>query len=208
MSDLDKLFENAPEYATEIVKWGNNLTWANETMMYSLLRESWVERESGWNTIATRPQPERKTVEDVVASNPDGWNYLINPYPGSRPEGKQLVLYSLDSKEFHKGSEGFDARVYQKVCTREELEFYVSAKTKSKPEWTHVTSLGKCKIIKGPNEYSEFLVEFEEGAWEVLHSEKLKPIKPTITEHKALDLMKTMCPDEWAAVERKYTITN
>lgn len=64
MSDLGKLFENAPEYATEIVAWGNNLTWANETMMYSLLREGWVERDSGWNTIATRPQP-RKTVEDA-----------------------------------------------------------------------------------------------------------------------------------------------
>lgn len=76
MSDLDKLFENAPEGATEIVAWGNNLTWANETKMYSLVREYWVERDSGWQTIATRPQPERKTVEYAVVKSEPEWTHI------------------------------------------------------------------------------------------------------------------------------------
>lgn len=226
MSDLDKLFENAPEGATAIGQRGNDLAFTNGDSD-AFLDGHWGI-SMGWKTIATRPQPElaqkapetsgfdfdavrerelkiirgipeeltknanqpRKTVEDVVASNPDGWNSLINPYPCSKPEGKQLVLYSLDSKEFHKGCEGFDARGYQEVCTREQFEACVAAKDKSEPKWTHISTGGnKCRYlmetVHGDLYENEWGTKFIPG-FEGCNS--VEPIKPKITkaEHEFL----------------------
>ena len=75
MSDLDKLFEHAPEGATELrehkkfsyLRWFNasGFAWDGFKWFYS-------EIECEYKTIATRPQP-RKTVEDAVEMFPNGW---------------------------------------------------------------------------------------------------------------------------------------
>lgn len=195
MSDLDKLFENAPEGATEIVAWGNNLTWANETKMYSLVREYWVERDSGWQTIATRPEPERKTVEDAVDAFGGEW-------PNSR---FNLAWYNPERNEILLGCNHTE----DTICTREQFEACVAAKDKSEPKWTHKYGRDNCYIKASDPDCDGYIVVVTEcDGYNLAMPDELKPIKPTITEHKALDLMKTMCPDEWAAVERKYNITN
>ncbi|MGB3724843.1 MAG: hypothetical protein WA981_03675 [Glaciecola sp.] len=207
MSDLKKLFDNAPECATEIVAWGNNLTWANKTKMYSLIRGYWVERESGWNTIATRPQSEhRKTVEDAVAQLGNATFPVATTHIGVAKISQEGWL---EKGQFEFVGQDCDKNIFDLFCTIEEFEACVAAKDKSESEWTHRTKHGElCRIVLEDPDTDGYIVVLTEGYEYVKHHTALKPIKPTITTDRALWLMKTMCPDEWSALERKYTITN
>ena len=65
MSDIN--WDLAPEGATEIVQHGNHITWRKGIKIWCFVQGKWCDYVSHWKTIATRPQPERKTVEDAVA---------------------------------------------------------------------------------------------------------------------------------------------
>ena len=186
MSDLEKLFENAPECATEIVAWGNNLTWANKTKMYSLVREYWVERESGWATIATRPEP-RKTVEDAVE-----WNKLSGHDVTWAHEECDIITFDPSCDISYSKTEYDKSEGEYVICTREEFEACVAAK--SEPEWTHGIPPNEiyCKVnhggefvncyLIGRDDMGAFVYRIDGQYYSTMSESKFKPIKPTITE--------------------------
>ena len=56
MNDLEKLFEHAPEGATEIVAWEDGeLSYANSEKTFASAIGERVDRASGWQNIVTRP---------------------------------------------------------------------------------------------------------------------------------------------------------
>ncbi len=64
MSDIN--WDLAPEGATEIVTDGDPkaLRWAKKDSVWSFVNEEWKFRNSGWQTIATRPQPNFKATRE------------------------------------------------------------------------------------------------------------------------------------------------
>ena len=197
MSDIN--WDLAPEGAVELrvcvplgyMRWFNvgGQTWS---------RSKWIEPIGDYETIATRPQP-RKTVEDAVADHDGKW-------PSSH--GDKLYFHQSTGKYTNTSRTLGESQGYHFVCTREQFEACVAAKkAKSEPEWTHIHGGGKkCRVLAVDGAESWVLDENGNKVTEFTNS--LRPIKPTITEYKALDLMKTMCPYEWAAIERKYEVTN
>ena len=199
MSDLDKLFENAPEGAVELCEHEQvgHLRWFDKEGK-AWCGENWVVSEfKKWKTIATRPQPERKTVEDAVAGK---W---VIPFGMDTLSDKRcLVGYNYEKGVFFTCERDyiFTDGEESLVCTREEFEACVAAKAaKSEPEWTHeyrlgdspnwfpcsiVTEVGtqgvviKCNVFEGV-QYCSYA-----GNQPI----ELKPIKPTITkaEHEFL----------------------
>lgn len=151
MSDLEKLFENAPEGATEIVAWGNNIRWANNAQMYSLGSEHWVERDSGWQTIATR-QPEypplTQSLLDEAKSEPE-WTHII--------EGRKckIVLNEPDVDE-------------DIVVLRESGAYHFACYDQLKPIKPTITKAEKekCAALAGyfninPAEFDEYMSKYE-----------------------------------------------
>ncbi|WAK44693.1 hypothetical protein vBAmePPT11V19_00067 [Alteromonas phage vB_AmeP_PT11-V19] len=203
MNEIEKLFEHAPEGTTEIVQYERTkaLRWANKECVWCYVEKIWESRANLWQTIATRPQPECKTVEDAVEWNKsegfgDKWEYedcdVIVIYGGS-------FAYS-NSK----------ATTKPIVCTREEFEACVAAKANSEPEfkatrenlekiakdaegdfvevdepeWTHLTPIGDPCFIKlnEPDCEGLILIEIRNDGYELIKPKQLKLIKPIITE--------------------------
>jgi len=179
MSDLDRLFENAPEGAVDLRehKQAGHLRWFDKEGK-AWCGENWFVSEfKKWKTIATLPQPERKTVEDAVeyieGYCDDVWTCSLD------------ALCYVDDVWFYDKA-GINKN---QVCTREEFEACVAAKAKREPEWTHRTKHSKlCKIVlEEPDTDGYIVVLTEEGEY-IKHHTALKPIKPTITkaEHEFL----------------------
>lgn len=183
MSDLDKLFENAPKGAVEL-RWDGNIArffnccgewfYGNDA--------SWRSSDcnEGWKTIATRPQPEepRKTVEDAVEWANGVWTErdcdAIAYNPTSESFGYYESRIGLNEKWYH-------------VCNQSEFEACVAAKTKSEPEWTHVTKGGtKCNVIAETK--NRAWIVYENGDDNLVNKIQIKPIKPTITKSEQLTM--------------------
>jgi hypothetical protein len=146
MSDINKLFEHAPEGAVDLRKTDlyGCLQWFNDENQW------WDSRDKTWNnshlkhtTIATRPEP-RKTVADAVEA-------------------------------------------------------------KSEPKWTYKTKSGyTCRIIH-ENEGHAWIKYKDLPSNLIVPMSDLKPIKPTITESQAWQLVS----DNGAIpsfIERNYNV--
>jgi hypothetical protein len=174
MSDLEKLFEHAPEGATEIAVFPDGeLRYATEGKTWYAPR--WIARPHKWQTIATRPQPgqPRKTVEDAVE-----WNESVGLGDEWGHEDCDVIIIYRDGFAYS------DSRATSKeiACTREEFEACVAAKAKSEPEWTHTYFNIRCRIADlHPDEFGTVVIIKEEGDYSLAHPSKLKPIKPTIS---------------------------
>jgi hypothetical protein len=183
MSDLDKLFENAPEGAVEIQKDHDEaLYWVNGSGDYWDI--GWrPSLHAGWQTIATR-QPERKTVGDAVADCVCVKAKLEYEW--------DCVLHDGESYYFV-GGDYADKWEHQLVCTREEFEACVAAKAKSEPEWTHGIPPNEiyCKVnhggefvncyLIGRDDMGAFVYRIDGQYYSTMSESNLKPIKPTIT---------------------------
>lgn len=206
MSDLDKLFENAPEGAVELCEHEQvgHLRWFDKEGK-AWCGENWVVSEfKKWKTISTRPQPERKTVEDAVAGK---W---VIPFGMDTLSDKRcLVGYNYEKGVFFTCERDyiFTDGEESLVCTREEFEACVAAKAKSEPEWNGAglppvgikcqhkdELLGEWRVAYtiGTHAFDEDAVLFCEGdiTGQVYYGYEgyFKPIKPTITkaEHEFL----------------------
>ncbi|PHS44296.1 MAG: hypothetical protein COB03_18700 [Alteromonas sp.] len=117
MSDLEKLFEHAPEGATEIAVFPDGeLRYATEGKTWYAPR--WIARPHKWQTIATRPQPEpRKTVEDVVEWAERRWR------------AGETAICELDGELYFADN---NLRMRNVICTREQFEACVA---NNKPDW-------------------------------------------------------------------------
>ncbi|MBB66894.1 MAG: hypothetical protein CMP19_05110 [Rickettsiales bacterium] len=146
-----------------------------------------------------------KTVADAVADHDGEWPFS---------SGIILMGYSPKHEHYFAFGDGYELTGGECiVCTREQFEAYVKDKefTKALSEcakesegilkalaeqegekWTHTTSMGKCKVIKGPNNSGQYLLEFEGGVWDCLYAEQLKPIKPTMTVQEEAALVEFM----------------
>lgn len=181
MSDLNKLFESAPEGAVEIVTDASTkvLRWASKSHMWNFANDSWMFRNERWKTIATRPQPERKTVEDAVAA-------VVTGFDGDG------LWYSPRRKQWIASPEYMASDSYL-VCTREEFEACVAAKNaKSEPEWTHTyddygTEKDCIVVHNKPDDYGFILVMNRRGEYVLSDDVKEKPTKPAITKAEAWD---------------------
>mgnify|MGYP003672825626 CR=1 FL=1 len=172
MSDLDKLFENAPEGAVAIQEDHDGiLYWVKGDGEY--WDNGWEPSlHNGWQTIATRPQPERKTVEDAVEY-----------FNGEWPHKTHRFIYHCNEKNIFTShaAEYRDTVEAYKVCTREEFEACVAAK--SEPEWTHVFLKKKCRIVcSEPDDDGCICILRENTGYVVVEPSKLNPIKPTISK--------------------------
>ena len=90
-------------------------------------------------------------------------------------------------------------------ATRENLEKI--AKDAQEEKWTHVTSIGKCRVlIDTPDEHGYVVIEMENDGYSLIPSQSLKPIKPRITKAQAWDKYATEGLDpDWIC--GKYDIT-
>lgn len=168
-------------------------------------------------------RPTQKTVADAVEYYERAW-----------PDEKDSVCVWDDKrKKFEFWISDYEPVSYcYEVCNYEQFEAYV--KEQKQPnfkatrenlekiakdtkggfveveqegeKWTHEYNSAniKCRILATVGDDCWVLTEYGNKATERMDS--LKPIKPTISESRALELMKTMCPDEWAALDRKYDI--
>lgn len=209
MSDLDKLFENAPEGAVELreheqvglLRWFDKegKAWCGENWFVSEFKK--------WSTIATRPRPEpgRKTVEDAVEWAKGEWGG--DSFTHMKCRNSVLFYASGD----YLGADGCSYL----VCTREQFEACVAAKVKSEPhfkatrenlekiakdakgefvevsepEWTHKYGSDNCYIkVAEPDKEGCIVIVTEESGYIVCRLEDPRPIKPTITkaEHEFL----------------------
>lgn len=185
MSDLEKLFEHAPEGATEIAVFPDGeLRYATEGKTWYAPR--WIARPHKWQTIATRPQPgqPRKTVEDAVE-----WNESVGLGDEWGHEDCDVIIIYRDGFAYS------DSRATSKeiACTREEFEACVAAKAKSEHEWTHVLNSGaRCKFFKSLEWMQGDVYESEDGKFFIPQrtgkSYSIKPIKPTISKDEKAQL--------------------
>lgn len=111
-----------------------------------------------------------KTVEDAVEAFPDGWE---------NPE-YDCIAYNPSSNTFEYYVHTFEInRNWYHVCTRAEFEACAAKKVE---KWTHVTSLGKCRVlIDTPDEHGYVVIEGEGNGYSLVPPRSLKPIKPTIS---------------------------
>tara|TARA_R110002033_G_C3897243_1_gene239787 strand:- start:18082 stop:18687 length:606 start_codon:yes stop_codon:yes gene_type:complete len=123
-----------------------------------------------WKTIATRPQPERKTVEDAV-------NYIYGHCEGVWACSLDALCYVDDAWFYDKS--GLSKH---QVCTREEFEACVAAECE--PEWTHTDAFGDpCRVlIDEPDSMGQVIILRQDGWYSTVAASSLKPIKPTITK--------------------------
>lgn len=171
MSDLEKLFEHAPEGATELGKIDRSgfLAWFNSDG--DIWIGYWKERSFPHEVVATRPQP-RKTVEDAVE--------YFKEWPG-RLDSVCIWDDSLGDYLFWVEYYTPVSDCYE-VCNYEQFEACVDAKAKSEPEWTHTYFNIRCRIADlHPDEFGTVVIIKEEGDYSLAHPSKLKPIKPTIS---------------------------
>jgi len=202
---MNDLFEHAPEGATELrLKLYGKDEWRVRPFridgkFFSDVCGEWVEADEGWQTIATRSQPERKTVEDAVE-----WNRSVE-------YGDDWYYTSMDVITFSEGKFAYSSHLHTKkdiICTREEFEACVAAK--SEPEWTHLHMGEKCKIIYSQPDFEGFiLTDTEEYGYQLYKLEDLDPIKPTISKAEAWDklMQNKMNSSEVNTLKQKYTIT-
>jgi hypothetical protein len=208
MSDLDKLFENAPEGAIElrlgrldaICRWFN----ASGEAFGS---DGWFTPTIKYKTIATRPEQPRKTVEDAVE------RLKLGGF-----ENRELIAFDSVADVFFGCDRTYNFDEYQyQVCTREEFEACVAAKAKSEPEWTHTyTDYGTEKdcvvVYEEPDDYGMILVMNRRGEYVLSGDVKLKPIKPTITKAEAFDRLEKYNGLDMNGyvkhLREKYTITD
>lgn len=187
MNDLEKLFENAPEGATELGKMDRSgfLAWFNSDG--DIWIGYWKDRSFPHEVVATRPQKPRKTVEDAVEHYGGVWPKIHGDCLAFNPRSERFGGYisRVGHNEF-----------WHHVCTREQFEACVAAK--SEPEWTHEYRLGnsqnwfpcsiatevgtqgvviKCDVFEGV-QYCSYNGE---------QAIELKPIKPTISKAEAWD---------------------
>jgi hypothetical protein len=142
------------------------------------------------------PEQPRKTVEDAVEHFNKVW-----PCEGGElwyePEmgwlTRQTKYADIDAYKVCNQSE-FEACVAANSephfkATRENLKKIAKdAKSKSEPEWTHCTSLGKCRVlIDIPDEHGYVVIERDGEGYSLVPPRCLKPIKPTISKSEAWD---------------------
>jgi len=200
MNDIN--WDLAPEGTTELREDAETRLsrWFNKEGKFWALGK-WVTPCVGYRLIATRPQPERKTVEDAVEAIPHAdLSTLWTHVRFNRAKNNFFLADGNPNSPFWNVSEF--------VCTREELEACVAAKSESHfkatrenlekiagdaksgfvevggPEWTHLTNSGyECKIIQGtPDENGVIVVMDNIGVYRLHDYDSLKPLKPTITE--------------------------
>lgn len=141
-------------------------------------------------------RPTQKTVADAVEYYERAW-----------PDEKDSVCVWDDKrKKFEFWISDYEPVSYcYEVCNYEQFEAYV--KEQEGEKWTHERDThGLCRVLYEDEKVQ--LIETEKGGRAAIWVKDYyaKPIKPTISESRALELMKTMCPDEWAALDRKYNI--
>tara|TARA_S200002703_G_scaffold159045_1_gene171244 strand:+ start:1803 stop:2402 length:600 start_codon:yes stop_codon:yes gene_type:complete len=180
MSNID--WSKAPTSADRIVEnpMDSSLHWGNGKKV--LIHGNWKSNAWGYHAVATHPttppEEQRKTVEDAVAAYPGGW-----------PEEPDFVcLWNSKDERFEFWLKGCHpvGWCYQ-VCTREEFEACVAAK--SKPEWTHTYHGDKCSVLLDEPDCDGWVVIAIDGTgYHTCLPKHLKPIKPTITKAEAWEL--------------------
>lgn len=207
MSDIN--WDLAPEGAVELIQDSYEIYWGNA-------KGEWFDTDDmTWNkplsknhvTIATRPQPERKTVEDAVEWVSNGHEICSRSFTQNNMLSfcKDNNTYAFVSETSIAGSG--ETENWQPICTREEFEACVAAKGKSEPkyppltkslideaeqdgepEWTHSLGGRKCKIaLNKPDVDDDIVVLCEGGDYQLVGYDQLKPLKPTITKAEAWD---------------------
>jgi hypothetical protein len=207
MNDLEKLFEHAPEGAVAILVKVNKKTLRyvnSEGKVW--FGGDWVSCADGdTKTIATRPQQPRKTVEDAVEHFNKVWPNLSWNY----------AYCDIDTARWYCGNAAEEA--FELVCTREEFEACVAAKSKSEPEWTHTIKGERCFIKESTPDVQGYILLSAEirGYLLVKHDnpglEPIKPIKPTISKSEAWDMVTTPDAEQSISVGGvldAYTITD
>ena len=141
-------------------------------------------------------RPTQKTVADAV-------EYYERVWPD---EKDSVCVWDDKRKKFEFWISIYEPVSYcYEVCNYEQFEAYAVEQEGEK--WTHELWGDKAYIkISEPDCDGYLLVITEGNGYNLVKMDDLKPIKPTISESRALELMKTMCPDEWAALDRKYDI--
>lgn len=215
MSDLEKLFEHAPEGATAIGQRGNDLAFTNgDSDVY--LDGHWGI-SIGWQTIATRPQPEQKTVEDAVEHY--GESFIAGEWTHIRSDETGKMFFATGEVDSENWRDSY------LVCTREEFEACVAAKTESEPhfkatrenldkiakdakgdfveveqegeKWTHIIDddegpLTRCRKHLKLGNGNNWVYVCEKGEYFVpgkMDYFGVKPIKPTITKSDFADFV-------------------
>lgn len=170
MSDIN--WDLAPHKAVELVQYGFRIAY-RDAAGNVYLSTGW-EYSEAWDLagiIATRPQPERKTVEDLVEWNKsEGFGYKW------KYEDCDVIVIYEDSFAYSNSK----TTTKPIVCTREEFEACVAAK--SGPKWTHTCHGDKCRLLDPDKDCDGcYAIKTEYGAFELEKGCNLKPIKPTIT---------------------------
>lgn len=196
MSDIN--WDLAPEGAVELRQCKKNkvVRWFYASgRMWSA--NSWSGAYSEYETIATRPQPERKTVEDAVEWVNNGNEICGRLFTQNKMLSfcKANNTYAFVSEESSAGS--VETENWQPVCTRKEFEACVAAK--SEPEWMHgippngiyckVNHAGEfvnCYLI-GRDDMGAFVYRIDGQYHSTMIESNFKPIKPTITKSEAWD---------------------
>jgi len=200
---MNDLFRFAPVGADSLKQskcTQSNLQWFKGEKIYMGSGRYENSTASKWQTVATRPQPERKTVEDSVE-----WNRSVE-------YGDDWYYTSMDVITFSEGKFAYSSHLHTKkdiICTREEFEACVAAK--SEPEWTHLHMGEKCKILYSQPDFEGFiLTDTEEYGYQLYKLEDLDPIKPTISKAEAWDklMQNKMNSSEVNTLKQKYTITD
>lgn len=217
MSDIN--WDLAPHKAVELVQYGFRIAY-RDAAGNVYLSTGWEYLEA-WDlarVIATRPQPERKTVEDLVEWNKsegfgDKWKY----------EDCDVIVIYEDSFAYSNSK----TTTKPIVCTREEFEVCVAARADGEPHfkatrenlekiaedaegerWTHTYGKNNCYIKVSEPDFQGYIVIYSEvEGYMLVGPRELKPIKPTITKAEAWDIIEQVngLPDY---IKEQYTITD
>ena len=164
-----------------MIDWNENAKAAVREFAGWIFTEYQYLSEVGKFIKQVEKQARTKTVADAVEYYQE--NGEICGYSFSQNKMlsfcKSNGTYCFVSEKSSAGSVETDD--WQPICTREQFEAYV--KEQEGEKWTHITSIGKCRIlVDKPDEHGYVVVEMESDGYSLIPERKLKPIKPTISE--------------------------
>lgn len=175
----------------ESVSWGY-LRWGNSLGQY-WGSNSWFNSDEEYKTISARPT-QTKTVSDAV-------EYFKGVWP------KFLNLDDSDCYWFHGDGhlvwayESGGIKKHHKVCTREQFE---ACAAKKGEKWTHTYNDEQCYIATTYNDCAWIVRRFRGDI--IVDMDKLKPIKPTISEAEAIGILMVNKHLSFAALLEDYDV--
>lgn len=150
-----------------------------------------------------------KTVADAVEYYKE--NGKISGYSFSQNKMlsfcKSNGTYCFVSERSSAGS--VETEDWQPICTREQFEACVKEQESSQTscseseKWTHTWNGRKCKVV-----FTEDHISWVkgEGLYKLVPTDSLKPIKPTISESEAIDILMANKHLSFAALLEDYDV--